>query len=130
MKQVNQIPAAFVKPIEALAKSNDLPNFINDINQHLKTGKAAGFFHNDVGCAVVKPVFDNGRLGLLMWAVVSHCKNGIEQFLPMFLKMAKDSNTEFIEFHSKRPGFKRLAKKIHFTQARSQNGFFVYRREV
>ena len=130
MRKANQVPKDFVRPIEVLAKSIGEKNLVENINLHLITGNAIGFFHCDVGCAVVKPVFSNGRLGLLMWVVVSQCKKGIEQFLPMFLKMAKESHTEFIEFHTKRPGFKRLANKIHFTQTHSSDGFFVYRREV
>jgi hypothetical protein len=130
MKLIKRVPCSFSQAMKQLAKNNNLVNFTEQTNHDLINGAALAFVEGSETLVIVKPIIRKGKLGMLIWSAISQGKNGIETYLPTFLKIAKATNTEFIEFQSKRPGFKRLAKKIQFTQAHSSNGFFVYRREV
>lgn len=130
MQRINAIPVEFSGSLDLLAKTTGLANFNEQAQSELASNKVIGYCEPGELCILLKPIFRKGKLGMLIWAAISRGKNGISKYLPVFLKIAKETHTEFIEFQSKRPGFCRLATKIDFTQAHSSNGFFVFRREV
>lgn len=124
------IPGRFIGDFQRLEKSNKLDDFIVNANEELRNGRVIGYEVSGDACVLMKPTFRKGKLGMLIWAVVSRLANGVADNLPKFIQMAKDANATYIEFYSRRPGFKRLAKKFKFNQARDISGLFVYRREV
>lgn len=130
MMLINSLPSEFSAQFEKLGKSANLDRFVSQLNAELTQGKVKCVYSPRKVCAIIKPVFNQGRLGMLVYAAVSNCKSGLVDHLPWFIELAKGGGAHFIEFQSKRPGFKRLASKINFTQTHQRDGFFVYRREV
>jgi hypothetical protein len=130
MMLINSLPGEFKAQFDKLGKSARLIDFVRQLNAELTQGKVKCVYLPNKVCAIIKPVFNQGRLGMLVYAAVSNCKQGLIDHLPWFIDLAKDGDAHFIEFQSKRPGFKRLASTIKFIQTHQRDGFFVYRREV
>jgi len=116
--------------IKALADKYHRPGLLEDVMNELARGTSISFEHEDIGVVVLKPVTQDGRLGMLVWVVIGFCKNAIATHLALFEKMARDSHMKFIEFHTPRRGFARFIKQFNFKQTRPSDGFFVFTKEV
>lgn len=116
--------------IERLAEKFDAANLYDEIYQLVDKGKAGVIYSPRMGLVVAKPTFSNGEMGLLIWVAISNMGSAIKQYLTFFEDLTRRMGMCFIEFHSKRPGFKRVAKTFNFKQIHQYDGFLVYRKEV
>jgi hypothetical protein len=118
------------KQIKRLGERSDYPNLINEVMRELNNGKAKAFIHPSIGTVITKPTYKNGKVGMLVWVAIGYCAKAIERYLPFFEQVAKGSGCKFIEFRTKRKGFKRLAPQFNFKETRPCDGFFVFTKEV
>jgi hypothetical protein len=116
--------------INTLGMKNNYPSLLPSVVKAIDEGKAMVFEHKNIGCVVTKPIIIDDKFGMLVWVAIGYCKDAIKKYLPFFVKMARRSGMKFIEFQTKRKGFKRLAPKFNFKEARPCDGFFVFRKEV
>jgi hypothetical protein len=124
------LPRKSYKQIKRLGEWSDYPNLINEVMRELNNGKAKAFIHESIGTAITKTTYNNGKQGMLMWVAIGYCANAIKRYLPFFEKVAKGSGCKFIEFRTRRKGFKRLAPQFNFKESRPIDGFFIFTKEV
>lgn len=118
------------KLIKRLGDTSDYPQLLKNVKNALCSGAAKAFINDDVGIVITKPVFNGKKMGMLVWVAIGFCQNAITRYLPFFELIAADSGCKFIEFRTRRKGFKRLAPQFNFTETRPCDGFFVFTKEV
>jgi len=118
------------KQIKRLGDTSDYPQLLTNVEKALSSGKAKAFIDDSVGIVITKPTFRDGSMGMLVWVAIGYCCNAISRYLPFFELIAIDSGCKFIEFRTRRKGFKRLAPTFNFKEARPSDGFFVFTKEV
>ena len=116
--------------IDLLGSKDGNPDLLSNVVSSIESGEAIVFEHEAIGCVIAKPVFRDSKIGMLIWVGVSNCGNGISKCSPFFHNMAKNIGMNFIEFRTKRTGFKRLAKKLNFEESDPVDGFLVFIKEV
>jgi hypothetical protein len=124
------LPNKSYKQIKRLGERSDYPNLIYEVMEDLDKGKATCFANPSIGTVITKPIYHDGKLGMIVWVAIGYCANAIKRYLPFFEKVAKGSGCKFIEFRTRRKGFKRLAPQFNFKESRPIGGFFIFTKEV
>ena len=116
-----------IKRLGCVIGDNDL---LNNVMNSLEKGESKLFESAEVGCVIIKPVFRDGDIGMLVWVAISSSRDAIKTYLPFFENLAKDTDMKFMQFKTKRRGFRRFIKQFNFIESRPSDGFFVFEKEV
>lgn len=80
--------------------------------------------------AVLKPVIEAEKNGVLIWAAHSDSLHPIEEYQSDIEALSKAIKAEFLFFITRRPGFRRLAKRLGYTLQSNSNGIQRWRKPL
>lgn len=96
-------------PLDRLKADN--PGLMPEIHDAC-LNKQAFLFVRPEGGWVLKPLAENGTVGVLVWAAWSNGRDGMGRYQPEIEQLARQIGGRWLRFHTRRRGFLRLAPRL------------------
>ncbi|MBM7455164.1 hypothetical protein HNR62_001024 [Oceanisphaera litoralis] len=96
-------------PLERLKA--DHPGLMLEIQDACLNQQAFLFVRPDAGW-VLKPLVENGVVGVLVWAAWSERRDGLSRYQPEIEQLTRQIGGRWLRFHTRRRGFLRMAPRL------------------
>ncbi len=121
----------FTKELKKLELDTGYSTLTSDLESDIVNGDSTLIQFSGNVALVVKPIFNNGELGLFVHLGVSRELNALHSFNKTLDELAALSGFKFIQFKSKRKGFARIATSLGYhASGVDENQFTIYQKEV
>ncbi|GAA4493443.1 hypothetical protein [Pseudaeromonas paramecii] len=115
-----------MSPIDKIAAQCGEPDLLQRISDACHNKQAFLFLRGTAGC-VLRPLVEDGVVGVLVWAAWSCEQGGMDTYTGFIQQRAREIGARWIRFHTVRPGFKRVSSKYGWQrQADDAQGRMVF----